>query len=117
MVGVAPLGYLNYLKTHTMVIDSERAHLVKKLFETYVIGNYTLKDIKLYAEKINLKSRNQKVLSVSNIQRILSKPFYYGLAKFNGKFFEGTHEPIITKRLFDEVQEVMRKRGRSKRIS
>ena len=116
MVGVAPLGYLNDLKTHTMVIDPERAHLIKKLFETYAAGNYTLKDTKLYAEKINLKSRNQKVLSVSNIQRILSKPFYYGLAQFNGEFFEGTHKPIITKKLFDEVQEVMRQRGRSKNI-
>jgi len=116
MVGVAPLGYLNDLKTHTMVIDPERAPLVKKLFETYATGNYTLKEMKHCAEKINLKSKKQKVLSVSNIQRILSKPFYYGLAKFSSEFFEGTHEPIITKKLFDEVQEVMRKRGRSKNI-
>ncbi len=28
--------------------------------------------------------------------------------RYNGEFFEGKHEPIIAKKLFDEVQEVMR---------
>jgi len=28
--------------------------------------------------------------------------------------YEGTHEPIITKKLFDRCQEVMRQRGKHK---
>ena len=32
--------------------------------------------------------------------------------RYNGEFFEGKHEPIITKRLFDEVQEVMRRKSK-----
>jgi hypothetical protein len=38
----------------------------------------------------------------------LQNPFYYGLIRYNGEFYEGKHEPIITKKLFDEVQEVMK---------
>ena len=42
----------------------------------------------------------------------MQNPFYYGLIRYNGEFFEGKHEPIITKKLFDEVQEVMKKKSK-----
>ena len=45
-----------------------------------------------------LRSKAGKMLSVSNIQRILSNPFYYGVFRYNGEVYEGTHEPIITKK-------------------
>jgi len=45
---------------------------------------------------------------------MLSKSFYYGLFKFKGETYQGTHEPLITKKLFDECQEVMKFRGHIK---
>jgi hypothetical protein len=38
----------------------------------------------------------------------------YGLLDFNGEFQEGKREPSISKRLFDEVQEVMRRKSKPK---
>ena len=115
MVGVAPTGYLNDLITHKMVLDPDRAPFIKKLFELYATGNYNLVDMGKMAEKIGLRSRNEKVLTHSNIQYILKKPFYYGLIYLNGEFFEGSHEPIISKRLFDKVQEIMREKGKPRK--
>lgn len=43
--GYAPLGYLNDLRTHTIIKDPRRSKLVKKLFELYATGNYSLKDL------------------------------------------------------------------------
>jgi len=112
MVGVAPTGYLNDLATHKMALDPKRAPLVKKLFREYATGKYNLIQMTILAEEWNLRSLKGKVLVHSNIQSILQKPFYYGLIQFNGEFFEGTHEPLISKKLFEKCQEVMKERGK-----
>ena len=52
------------------------------------------------------------MLSTSNFQYLLQNPFYYGVIRYNGELYEGKHEPIITKKLFDEVQEVMKRKSK-----
>lgn len=37
---------------------------------------------------------------------------YYGVFKYGGEMYHGTHEPIISKQLFDKVQEVMKQKGK-----
>ena len=59
-----------------------------------------------------LKGNLGKKISLSNVQHILQNPFYVGLMRYKGEFFEGTHEPLISKKLFDVCQEVMQKRGK-----
>ena len=111
--GWAPLGYTNELRNHTILVDNEKHKLVKKIFELYATGDYPLKAL---AEKFNdlgLRSKTDKRLSVGMTQFILKNPFYCGVFKYNGELHEGKHEPIITKKLFDEVQTVMQKRGRA----
>ena len=116
MVGIAPTGYLNDLATHKMVLDPERAPLIRKLFETYGTGNFNLKEVMKLAETWGLRSRKGKVLALSNIQSILKKPFYYGLICLNSEFFEGSHTPVISKKLFDKVQEIMKKKGKPRKV-
>jgi hypothetical protein len=55
------------------------------------------------------KSHAQKNL------RMIQNPIYYGVFSFNGEIYDGTHEPIISKKLFDFVQQVMSNRGKKKR--
>jgi hypothetical protein len=104
--GYAPLGYLNDLRTHTIVKDPERLRLVKKLFEFYVTGNYSLKDLRRLITSIGLLSRNNKVLSVSVIQHTLSNPFYYGVFKYNEEMYQGKYEPMISKKFLDKCHKV-----------
>ena len=111
--GWAPLGYTNELRNHTILVDQEKHKLVKRIFELYATADYSLKSL---AEKFNdlgLRSKTDKKLSVGMLQFILKNPFYCGVFKYNGELHEGKHEPIITKKLFDEVQTVMQKRGRA----
>ena len=106
--GVAPTGYLNNRLTKKMVPDPERFRLVQKIFKIYSTGNYSLKEVREIITEAGLKSRNGKVLCVSNIQAILVNPFYYGAFKFNGELYQGNHKTAITKKLFDKCQEVMK---------
>ena len=114
--GWAPLGYLNNLKTKGIDIDPRKASLVKKIFEFYSAGNQTLYSLANWCDKNGLKGKSEKKVSPSNIQFILQNVFYIGLMKYKGEIFEGTHEPLISKKLFDKCQEVMVKRGRVKEI-
>ena len=112
--GFAPLGYLNNHRTRDIDIDPEKSLLVRKGFERYATGKYTLKQIARALKDVGLRSYKGNVLSVSCVQRILQNHFYYGIFKFKGETYQGTHEPLISKKLFDTCQEVMKSRGHIK---
>ena len=112
MPGYAPLGYLNDLKNHTMIKDPERFRLVRKIFDLYSTGNYSLKSLRDKIFDIGLLTRNEKMLSVSMIQHILKNPFYYGIFRYNNELHQGKHEPMITKKLFEKCEKVLSDRSR-----
>ncbi|MCX6713401.1 MAG: recombinase family protein [Candidatus Vogelbacteria bacterium] len=115
--GWAPLGYANDLVTHTIVKDKERFRLVRKIFELYATGNYSMKDIQNTAISIGLFGKSGKVLSVSLVQHTLCNPFYYGVFKYNGEMCQGKHEPMISKKLFDKCMAAMADKSRPKKPS
>ncbi|MCF7815722.1 MAG: recombinase family protein [Candidatus Pacebacteria bacterium] len=102
---MSPLGYIN--EGGKIVVDENIAPLIKKTFETYSSGSFTLRQLRDKFNELGLKRKSGKELAVSNYQKLLKNPIYTGLMRYNGEIFEGKHEPIITKKLFDSVQEVM----------
>ena len=62
--------------------------------------------------KEGIRSRSGKLLHLSRISSILSNPFYCGFFRYNGEIYEGKHKSLITKKLFDRVQEVLKLRGK-----
>ena len=115
--GVAPTGYLNNRLTKKMVKDPERFDLMRKLFELYSTGRYSLKEIREVITNKGLRSRNNKILSKSNMQMILQNPFYYGAFLSNKELFQGNHPPAISKKLFDKVQLILKEKSRPKKRS
>ena len=110
--GWAPVGYLNNAKTRGIDVDSEKAPKVRKLFEMYAAGAYTLHSLANWCRKHDLQGNLGKEIALSNVQSILQNIFYIGLMKYGGEIYEGQHEPLISKKLFDKCQEVMAKRGK-----
>jgi len=111
----APVGYLNDRNTHTIVVDKKKAPLIKKVFDLYATGNYALERLADTINACGLTGRDNKPLTIWRYQCILKNRIYYGLICYNGETYEGTHEPIITKKLFDKCQEVMLRRGKPKK--
>ena len=110
--GVAPTGYLNEkrsdLKCH-VYIDTERAPVIKKMFEKVAYDKWSGKKLYMWLKfELNFRTANgKKHLSLGNIFRVLYNPFYYGdfeYPKKSGNWYQGKHEPIITKELFDLAQ-------------
>nr|MBA3789369.1 recombinase family protein [Patescibacteria group bacterium] len=109
---MAPLGYKN--ENVKIVVDISTAPLIKKTFEAYATGNFTLRELRDKFNGLGLKRKSGKELAVSNYQKLLKNPIYTGLMRYNGEIFEGKHEPIISKKLFDSVQEVMTRKSKPK---
>ena len=108
---MSPLGYVN-VKGAGIVPDENIAPLIKKTFEAYATGNFTLRQLHDKFNALGLSRKNGKVLSVSNYQQILRNPIFTGLMRYGGEIYEGKHKPIITKKLFDSVQEVMMRKSK-----
>ena len=65
--------------------------------------------------KSGITTRTGKRISKTKASFILFKSFYIGLFKYGGEIHEGKHEPIISKKLFDEAQEMLKFRGQPDR--
>jgi len=48
------------------------------------------------------------------VHKILKNPLYYGEFHWAGKIYKGIHEPLISRDLYERVQEVMDEKGRRK---
>ena len=113
--GLAPIGYLNDVRTKTIVVNRKRSKIIKAAFELYSKGNSTLGDISHFLAQQGILTRGAKPFKRDKISFILSNSFYYGFFRYSGELHEGKHEPIIAKKLFDEVQKVLKQRSKPQR--
>ena len=90
------------------VLDPERAPIIKQMFEKVGYDGWSGRKLHQWLKnEVDFRTENNKHLSLGNIYRILEAPFYYGRFEFpkgSGQWYNGAHEPIITKELFDIVQ-------------
>jgi len=111
----APFGYLNNKADKTLSLDPPRASFVKKLFELYATGGYSLKDVTNLLYEQGFRTRGGFKVCKSKVHTILSNPFYYGIMVKDGKYYPGRHEPVISKELFDNAQNVLFGKTHSKK--
>lgn len=108
----APTGYLKEKRMDRKcetIIDSDRAPIIKKMFEKAAYEKWSGRKIYHWLKfDLNFKTAGgNKNLTLSNIYMILENHFYYGVFEYpkkSGNWYQGKHEPIITKELFDTVQ-------------
>ncbi len=110
--GTALTGYLNEKRTDRkcqVLVDPERAPIIKQVFEKVANDQWSGRKVYHWLKfELNFKTHGNKNLSLGNLYRILQNSFYYGVFEYpvgGGNFYQGKHEPLITKELFDKVQE------------
>ncbi|MFH1479132.1 MAG: recombinase family protein [Candidatus Omnitrophota bacterium] len=110
--GWAPLGYINDFKDHSILPDPEKAPFVRKMFELYAGGNYSLEELLREIHRWGILGKAGKPVRKSSLASILRNPFYYGVMRFKGELFEANHPPLVSKKLFDTVQEVLKRKAK-----
>lgn len=113
----APYGYMNTMENGKRVLqhDPQTAPLIKKMFELYATGQYSLLSLKRKMLADGMVYRNGKNFYHSIVEKILKNEFYTGIFYWRGKKYENaSHAPIITKELFREVQEQLARPAKQK---
>lgn len=109
--GSAPIGYINrsFSGVKDIVLDADRAPIVKEMFERSGLLHQSGRTIKDWLDTSGFTTKAGAQLSLSQIYRILTNPFYYGYFEYpvGGPLYQGKHQPIITKELFNIVRQRM----------
>jgi DNA invertase Pin-like site-specific DNA recombinase len=105
----APLGYCNEGKGKPKTIDPVTGALVRLAFELYANGGFTLETLMTELNQRGLRNLNGKPINKNTLTKIFRNPFYTGLIYIRKwhEYFKGTHEPLISRTLFDRVQDVL----------
>ena len=109
---LAPIGYINDKRIKSVVMDKKRAPIIREAFELYAQNNSRLEDISNFLAQHNIFSSGGKRIKRDRISFILSNPFYVGLFRYAGEIHEGKHQPVVSKKIFDKVQEILKQRAR-----
>lgn len=98
-------GYIMNPLAKGIIPDPARAPIIRALFEVYASGTVSIVELRDYARDVlHLRTLKGNSLTRSAIHKILTNPVYCGLFEWAGKIYEGTHEAIISRKLFDDVQ-------------
>jgi site-specific DNA recombinase len=105
----APLGYLNHGKGKRKTPDPATAPLVRKAFELYATGAFSLDGLVEKMCDLGLRSKTGKKVGRNSMSLLLNRRFYLGEIeiKKTGQRFNGNHEPLIEPALFERVQEIL----------
>jgi len=112
-----PTGYLKLKRTDKKcesIPDPDRAHVIKQMFEKIAYDKWSGRKLHHWLRyDIEFKTEFGKFLSLGNLYRVLENHFYYGRFEYpknSGNWYQGSHEPIITKELFDLVKEQLNRK-------
>lgn len=114
-----PLGYYTRASTggpKDVITDEIRAPHIKHMFEMSAEGK-SGRYIRRWLEENKVLTRKNKHISLSMVHKILKASFYYGefeYPKGSGHWYQGKHEPLVSKELFNKVQEQLKVPQKSK---
>lgn len=109
---VATIGYMNDVRNKSIIVDHKKAKFIKVAFEYYATCNPWLEDVSDFLAQCGILSCGGKRIHKMMATFILSNSLYTGLFRYFKELHKGKHEPIITKKIFDKVGEVLKQRVR-----
>lgn len=105
----APIGYRNAdgpFGKRVIIPDPDVAPMITELFERFATCHYSLKGLVNELNGEGLQLRRRKFYS-SVVHQILRKRLYCGDFDWDGKTYEGSHEPLVTRERWQRVQELL----------
>jgi site-specific DNA recombinase len=92
--------------------------LVKQAFELYASGRFNFHGLLRELEVMGLRMKSGRPVEKNKLTRMLTNPFYMGLIRIGktNETYTGIHQPLISKQLFDRVQDVLLGRRNTKAI-
>lgn len=102
--GLIPYGYK--LVDKKLVPDEKTAPVIRYVFEQYAKG-VPKKEIIDELNRRGVRNRAGKPLTYTSFQHAMHQTTYIGEHTYKGKVLEGCATPIVTREVFDKVQEIL----------
>lgn len=117
-LGYQPMGYKK-ANGGTPAIDEKSAKIIQLIFNKFVEEGYGISSVSKYLNDNGIYTKNGNKWERRSIEYILRNPFYIGKIRWNYGthkgyrktnpeeewiIVDGSHEPIISKELFDNAQ-------------
>ncbi len=102
--GKAPFGYINIgnaKEKRSIETDPIKAEAVKKIFEWYASGNYSIRVI-----RTKLKEEYGVQLATSRLANVIKNPFYMGEMLLKGNRYPHCYEKLVSEELYEQAQDV-----------
>ncbi len=114
-LGDIPFGYRSdEPKTPPQVVPEE-AEVLRRAYECYAGGNLSMIDVAALINGAGFQPRSKRgrtAFSKATVAGMLSNPFYAGDITYHGEVIgQGLHEPIVSRELWDKVQDVRKERA------
>ena len=111
-------------------VEQEKASMILALFERYASGTESMSSLAEWFNEQGFRTKGKRrselfkeLVEVDGrrfthwaIRDILKNPFYIGKVRHKDELFDGRHQAIVSREIFDEVQEQMAK-NRSRKSS
>ncbi len=107
--GTAPIGYINrsFSGVKDIVVDPDRGHIITEVFDRAAKGT-SGRQIKRWLDEIKFTNKSGKAVTLSQVYVILNNSFYHGEFEYPegaGKVYQGAHQPLVSKALFEQIQD------------
>jgi site-specific DNA recombinase len=121
--GTVPLGY--DAKDKKLVINKAEAEIVRTIFRRYLdLQSFSKLVADLDRRGIVTKRRNTKVAKYNGaipftygpLAYFLKNRIYVGEMHHGGKWFEGEHDAIVDRTLFDQVQQLLATKASGRKV-
>jgi site-specific DNA recombinase len=114
----APLGYRNTIRDdgkRIIVPDAVLGPAIQNLLGWFYTGEYSVQRLarRAYEEGIRFRKSGGRV-PVSTLQKILRNPIYMGEFDYGGVRYQGSHEPLVTREVWERIQDILDGRNRKK---
>jgi site-specific DNA recombinase len=105
----APIGYTNEGAGKAKAPDSVQGPLVRRAFQLYATGDFSIRLLLPRMYDLGLRTKRGHRVGESTMLRLLRNAFYTGVIKIKrrGEIFAGIHKPIVSTRLFNQVQDML----------
>lgn len=101
-------GYTYHKDTGEMTINQAEALLVRTIYDEYLSGRSITK-LRDYLNENNMITKKIP-WSYRAIRQILDNPVYAGYVRYEGKLYDGNHDPIISRETYEKAQKEVERR-------
>lgn len=119
---IAPIGYRNVRldtgagshRGRATIVPDEQAPLVRRAFELYATGQWSLTRLARELRTRGLRNRRGGPMTRSGLCDTLKNVAYIGKVPWKGLVHDGAHKPIVSNEVFQQVQEFLASHERAK---